>query len=139
MVCGFRRQQLLLFLVWAYALSAVSSESLPPAVVVHGRRGRNSNINGMYIRDFTWQGQIGTCYKRGGSAGEQPIFLYFEGEWRLGPSPEQGSVWAFSRSSASSPLLIDAPWEVWDGQKVAEDRQIKVSDTSVVPPVPRLV
>ncbi|CAE8599315.1 unnamed protein product, partial [Polarella glacialis] len=44
-------------------------------------------------------------------------------------------VWAFSRSSASSPLLIDAPWEVWDGQKVAEDRQIKVSDTSVVPPV----
>jgi len=109
--------------------------ALPPAVVVHGRRGPNSNINGVYIRDFTWHGQIGPCYRGSGTLAPQPVFLYFEGEWRMGPSPEQGSVWAYSRSDASSPLLINAPWEVWDGQRVAQDPQLKVSDTSVIPSV----
>jgi len=53
----------------------------------------------------------------------------------MGPSPEEGSVWAFASSSAASPLLIDAPWEVWDGEKVVLDYKMQVSDTSVVPSV----
>merc|ERR1719341_2880073 len=96
--------------------------ALPPAVVVHGRRGPNSNINGVYIRDYSWHGEVGPCYRYGGAgAGQKAVFLYFEGEWRIGPSPEQGSVWAFARSGAISPLAIDAPWEVWDGRRVAQD------------------
>lgn len=67
--------------------------------------------------------------------GQKAIFLYFEGEWRMGPSPEQGSVWAYARSDATSPLLINAPWEVWDGKRVVQDAQLRVSDTSVIPSV----
>ena len=96
----------------------------------------------------------------------------------MGPSPEDGSVWpstycravllepsaafalevwAFARSLASSPLLIDQPWQdrlsvvtstatamkcrsagggglqVWDGQRVVQDPRLRVSDTSLVP------
>jgi len=53
----------------------------------------------------------------------------------MGPSPEQGSVWAFARSFVASPLLIDSVWEVWDGQHVVQDEELKVSDTSVIPSV----
>lgn len=109
--------------------------ALPPAVVVHGRRGPNSGINGVYIRDYVWRGNIGPCYRRGGATGQKAIFLYFEGEWRMGPSPEEGSVWAYARSGETSPLHIGAPWEVWDGQRVVEDPQMQVSDTSVIPSV----
>eukprot|EP00930_Biecheleria_cincta_P038934 TRINITY_DN26778_c0_g1_i1.p1 TRINITY_DN26778_c0_g1~~TRINITY_DN26778_c0_g1_i1.p1 ORF type:complete len:615 (+),score=91.89 TRINITY_DN26778_c0_g1_i1:125-1969(+) len=117
------------------AAIAEELEGLPTAVVVHGRRGPNSNLNGMYIRDFTWQGVVDPCYKRSGSTGGKDIFLYFEGEWRMGPSPGEGSVWAFASSSATSPLLIDAAWEVWDGHQVVEDKHMQVTDTSVVPQV----
>lgn len=110
---------------------------LPLSVVVHGRRGANSNINGVYIRDFSWHGQVGPCYRRGGSAGKPPIFLYFEGdgEWRVGPSPSEGRVWAYASSVSSSPLSIAMPWQVWDGRKVSSDPHLKVSDTSVIPSV----
>lgn len=130
-LCSIRRLRLAIFVVAVLGLE----DGLPPAVVVHGRRGPNSNINGMYIRDSSWQGQIGPCYKRAGSGERHAIFLYFEGEWRLGPSPEHGSVWAFARSSAASPLQVDMPWQVWDGQRVVQDEQLQVSDTSVVPSV----
>lgn len=119
----------------AAAVEAASFDLIPPAVVVHGRRGRNSNINGVYTRDLAWHGQVGPCYRRSGAAGQATIFLYFEGEWRMGPSPEEGSVWAYARSDAASPLLIDAPWEVWDGQRVERDPRLRVSDTSVIPSV----
>lgn len=117
------------------ATIAEEREALPTAVVVHGRRGPNSNLNGMYIRDFTWQGLVNPCYKRSGATGGKDIFLYFEGEWRMGPAPGEGSVWAFASSSATSPLLIDAAWEVWDGHQVVGDKHMQVSDTSVVPQV----
>uniref|UniRef100_A0A7S0FYF1 RING-type domain-containing protein n=1 Tax=Pyrodinium bahamense TaxID=73915 RepID=A0A7S0FYF1_9DINO len=114
---------------------AVAEAVLPPAVVVHGRRGPNSSINGVYIRDYSWQGQIGPCYRRSGATGQKAIFLYFEGEWRMGPSPEEGSVWAYARSDASSPLQIGVHWQVWDGQRVVLDPELQVSDTSVIPSV----
>jgi len=109
--------------------------ALPPGVVVHGRRGPNSNLNGVYVRDYSWQGQIGPCYRRRGANSQQAIFLYFEGEWRMGPSPEEGSVWAYARSDAMSPLQIGSPWQVWDGQRVSQDTELQVSDTSVIPSV----
>ncbi|CAE7510832.1 norA, partial [Symbiodinium microadriaticum] len=116
--------------VWLLALA----NALPSSVVVHGRQGRNSNINGVYIRDYAWRHSL--CWRRAGHAGSGgQVFLYFEGEWRMGPSPEDGSVWAFARSLASSPLLIDQPWQVWDGQRVVQDPQLRVSDTSLVPQV----
>mmetsp|Transcript_2289 Transcript_2289/g.5643 ORF Transcript_2289/g.5643 Transcript_2289/m.5643 type:complete len:720 (+) Transcript_2289:179-2338(+) len=108
---------------------------LPPAVVVHGRRGRNCDLNGIYQRDYTGRCQAGPCYKRTGAAGQKTVFLYRDEEWRIGPSPEEGSVWALAQSSATSPLSIEAPWEVWDGERVMPDFQLKVSDTSVIPPV----
>mmetsp|Transcript_126845 Transcript_126845/g.224775 ORF Transcript_126845/g.224775 Transcript_126845/m.224775 type:complete len:699 (+) Transcript_126845:85-2181(+) len=109
-------------------------DALPNAVVVHGRRGPNSNINGVYTRDYSWQGQIGPCYRRYGVISrQQNVFLYYEGEWRISPSPDAGSVWAFAASRAVSPLLIDTPWEVWDGQRVAQDPALQISDTSVIP------
>lgn len=110
-------------------------EGLPPALVVHGRRGANSNINGVYFRDHSWEKLIGPCYRRGGPLGQTTIYLWFEGEWRMGPSPEEGRVWAFSSSTSASPLEIDAPWQVWDGQSVREDAELRISDTSTVPPV----
>jgi len=111
--------------------------AVPPAVVVHGRRGKNSEINGVYILDQTWQGQqqVGPCYRRSGAMSRKTIFLYFEGEWRMGPSPVEGGVWAFARSGATSPLLIDMQWEVWDGSRVLRDPDLRVSDTSVIPAV----
>lgn len=114
---------------------AAAEVALPPAVVVHGRRGPNSSLNGVYIRDDSWQGQIGPCYKRRGATGQPAIFLYFEGEWRMGPSPEEGSVWAYAHSAASSPLQIGTPWQVWDGQRVVPDSELQVSDLSVIPSV----
>eukprot|EP00439_Symbiodinium_sp_Y106_P032174 s1588_g3.t2 len=116
--------------LWLLALA----NALPSSVVVHGRQGRNSNINGVYIRDYAWRHSL--CWRRAGHAGSGgQVFLYFEGEWRMGPSPEDGSVWAFARSLASSPLLIDQPWQVWDGQRVVQDPRLRVSDTSLVPQV----
>ncbi|CAE7025460.1 LUL3 [Symbiodinium natans] len=109
------------------------ADALPSSVVVHGRQGRNSNINGVYIRDYAWRN--GLCWRRAGHAGSGQVFLYFDGEWRMGPSPEDGSVWAFARSLSSSPLLIDQPWQVWDGQRVVQDPRLQVSDTSLVPQV----
>jgi len=53
----------------------------------------------------------------------------------MGPSPEEGSVWAYAHSDASSPLQIGAPWQVWDGQRVVQDSELQVSDTSVIPSV----
>eukprot|EP00435_Cladocopium_sp_Y103_P053140 s1416_g16.t5 len=47
----------------------------------------------------------------------------------------RGSVWAYARSMAPSPLLIDVPWEVWDGQQVVQDPHLRVSDLSLVPQV----
>jgi len=113
------------------------ADHAPSSVVVHGRRGRNSNINGVYIRDDSWHGRVSLCYRRAGHAGgaSGQVFLYFEGEWRMGPSPEDGSVWAFTRSLSSSPLLIDEPWQVWDGHRVVQDPYLHVSDTSLVPQV----
>uniref|UniRef100_A0A7S4SDA9 RING-type domain-containing protein n=1 Tax=Alexandrium monilatum TaxID=311494 RepID=A0A7S4SDA9_9DINO len=120
----------------AAAQAAAGAEvALPPAVVVHGRRGPNSSLNGVYVRDDSWRGPIGPCYKRRGATGQQAIFLYFEGEWRMGPSPEEGSVWAYAHSGASSPLQIDTPWQVWDGQRVVEDTELQVSDSSMIPSV----
>eukprot|EP00406_Dinophysis_acuminata_P065979 CAMPEP_0179283510 /NCGR_PEP_ID=MMETSP0797-20121207/38214_1 /TAXON_ID=47934 /ORGANISM="Dinophysis acuminata, Strain DAEP01" /LENGTH=214 /DNA_ID=CAMNT_0020992267 /DNA_START=88 /DNA_END=728 /DNA_ORIENTATION=+ len=140
--CLVPLRQLLLvlqaFRIWRLASSGAAEMelgALPPAVVVHGRRGPNSSINGVYIRDLTWQGQIGPCYRRAAATGQKGIFLYFEGEWRMGPSPAEGSVWAFARSDAASPLDISVPWEVWDGQRVAQDLDLHVSDTSVIPSV----
>lgn len=109
-------------------------DALPSSVVVHGRQGRNSNINGVYIRDRSTSTSQ-PCFRRPDYAGGQAIFLYFEGEWRLGRSPEHGSVWAYARSMAPSPLLIDVPWEVWDGQQVVHDPHLRVSDLSLVPQV----
>lgn len=113
------------------------AESMPPAVVVHKRRGTNSGINGVYSLVPEGSGSYGKglCYRRGGFIGKPIIFLCFEGEWRISPSPEEGAVWAFARSSALSPLLIDAPWEVWDGKRVHVDQQLRISDTSVIPAV----
>ena len=119
------RRLFLLFLVKA-------DDALPSSVVVHGRRGRNSNINGVYIRDYACEG---ACFRRPDYAGGRAIFLYFDAEWRLGPSPEHGSVWAFARSLSSSPLLIDVHWEVWDGQQIVQDPSLRVSDLSLIPPV----
>ena len=67
-------------------------DALPSSVVVHGRQGRNSNINGVYIRDWSTSTSQ-PCFRRPDYAGGQAIFLYFEGEWRLGRSPEHG-CWA---------------------------------------------
>jgi len=53
----------------------------------------------------------------------------------MGPSPEEGSVWAYAHSDASSPLQIATPWQVWDGQQVLQDTELQVSDTSVIPSV----
>ncbi|CAE7325790.1 norA [Symbiodinium pilosum] len=115
-------------------LALAQANDLPSSLVVHGRRGRNSNINGVYIRDYAWR--HGLCWRRAGHPGSVgQVFLYFEGEWRMGPSPEDGSVWAFARSSSSSPLLIDQPWQVWDGHRVVQDPHLQVSDTSLVPQV----
>lgn len=109
-----------------------ADDALPSSVVVHGRRGRNSNINGVYIRDYACEGP---CFRRPDYAGGRAVFLYFEGEWRLGPSPEHGSVWAFAQSISSSPLLIDVHWKVWDGQQVVQDPDLRVSDLSLIPQV----
>jgi len=120
------------FLIFALGKADIA---LPSSVVVHGRRGRNSNINGVYIRDSACEGRASACYRRPDHAGGQPIFLYFEGEWRLGLSPDDGSVWAFARSVSPSPLLIDRSWEVWDGQRVVQDPHLRVSDLSLIPQV----
>jgi len=122
-------------LLCALATGHDAADALPSTVVVHGRRGRNSNINGVYIRDSSWSTATTPCFRRPDYTGGAAIFLYFEGEWRLGPSPEHGSVWAFARSMSASPLLIDVPWEVWDGQQVVQDPHLKVSDLSMVPQV----
>jgi len=53
----------------------------------------------------------------------------------MGPSPERGSVWAYARSAVESPLLIDAPWEVWDGHSVSYDHVLRIGDLSVIPSV----
>jgi len=120
---------------WGPAALPEDVAALPTAVVVHGRRGPNSEINGVYSRDFSWHGEISPCYRRSGAPFQRTIFLYFEGEWRMGPSPEHGSVWAFAPSAAPSPLHIDAPWEVWDGQRVTQDHHLRVSDASAIPQV----
>lgn len=113
-----------------------ASVGLPPAVVVHGRRGPNSRLNGVYMLDHAWQGRAsGPCYKQRGATGQQPVFLYFEGEWRMGPSPETGQVWAYARSQSPSPLQIGTPWQVWDGQRTVQDANITVSDASAIPSV----
>lgn len=118
---------------WAVFLGLllqVTADDLPSSLVVHGRRGPNSNINGVYIRDHSCEG----CFRRP-NVGGVAIFLYFEGEWRLGPSPEHsgGLVWAYARSISRSPLHIDVPWEVWDGQQVVQDPDLRVSDLSSIP------
>ncbi|CAK8991418.1 Quinolone resistance protein NorA [Durusdinium trenchii] len=128
---GFIR--LIISLLRLFLLLVVKADdALPSSVVVHGRRGRNSNINGVYIRDYACEGP---CFRRPDYAGGRAVFLYFEGEWRLGPSPEHGSVWAFAQSISSSPLLIDVHWKVWDGQQVVQDPDLRVSDLSLIPQV----
>lgn len=103
-------------------------------VVVHGRIGRNSDINGVYTRDYAWPCQVGPCYRRSGAAGQKTVFLYYlDHEWRMGPSPQDGSVWAFAQSDVASPVLINAPWEVWDGKRVERDDRLRISDIAVIP------
>jgi hypothetical protein len=107
---------------------------MPPAVVVHGRRGVNSEINGVYSMDESWHGL--PCYRRNIGLNQATVYLCFaDDEWRIGPSPGEGSVWAFASSRTASPLSIEAPWEVWDGKQLERDRRLRVSDTSVIPQV----
>mmetsp|Transcript_46477 Transcript_46477/g.108268 ORF Transcript_46477/g.108268 Transcript_46477/m.108268 type:complete len:711 (+) Transcript_46477:85-2217(+) len=118
-----------------WAAGGTAWAAIPPAVVVRGRQGANSNINGVYIRSTDF---AGLCFKRGSgnSRSRQDVFLYFSIDWRIGPSPsEEETVWAYASSSATSPVDIDAVWWVWDGRQMVQDARVRVSDASVIPSV----
>mmetsp|Transcript_53234 Transcript_53234/g.134039 ORF Transcript_53234/g.134039 Transcript_53234/m.134039 type:complete len:680 (-) Transcript_53234:1258-3297(-) len=108
----------------SFTISADDIANAPHRVVVSGREGTNSHINGGYIRlgeDFSERPAY--HYK------EEDLYLFFSnGKWKIGPG-EVGTNSFFASVAdmdAASPDAINVVWSVFNGTENEDDPDVKV-------------